>query len=427
MNGMAWRSMRGLASLLLILLIFAMANTACANLVSLGYDDGQAEDGVWINDHRGHAVVFTAPCDNWTLSTIAINGMLVPNSTPEMFVIEVWDENLSLLSRTTDRPQSFFNDSLTWAEIDIPDITVPENFIVSFFESGGVFLGVDSTVPYGRSIVTARNPNRILPWEVQNHTWNESNWMIRAAGYSPEPTITITALSDMASQSIPAKIDAEAQDSDGNLRSAALYIIDNKTGEIVWSEIKDIIGANGKARFSWPGTMYQVISNGKAMGPIYAVNAPGIAEDISDLLAYSAPAVLVLEENRTGSVVAYFGDNGKLNAIIDSYGGVHYLSPDMMNITNPEIDYGQYSQDNISIKENSSAIGFLNVGIPSGPEDSGTTLVGPIVLSGSPRQNYGLALQKVKAGMGEYVAMVEVVDAAFNTVREVGETTIKVV
>jgi hypothetical protein len=122
-----------------LLFIFAVSSNACANQVSLGFDDGQAEDGVWIDDMRGHAVVFTAPCDNWTLSKVAIYGGLTPDPKSEMFTVEVWDSNLSLLSKTTDRARSFFSDNLTWAEVDIPDVRVSNSFIVSFYEFAGVF------------------------------------------------------------------------------------------------------------------------------------------------------------------------------------------------------------------------------------------------------------------------------------------------
>ncbi len=412
--------------ILSLLFVFAVSGTACAGMVSLGYDDGQAEDGVWINDHRGHGVVFTSPCENWVLSQVAICGMLVPGNGSEMFTVEVWDDNLSLISRTVERARSYFNDNLTWAEVDIPDVKVSSDFMVSFYEFAGVYVGTDLTIPYGRSAVTARNPNRILPWDVQNHAWNETNWMIRAIGYSPASTMSIKVRSDKVTLSIPAKIDVEAQDADGNLRSAAMYIVDNKTGEIVWSEAKELKGGSGDVSFSWPGTMFQIAVNEGPIGPVYVINAAGIAESLSDLLAYSAPAVLELETNRTGSVTAYFGSDGRLNALIDTYGGVHYLSQDVLNRTDPGIDYGKYAKGNITIIENSSRIWLLTAGIPTSPVDSGTTIIGPVVLSGSPTQNYGLKLQRAKAEMGEYVVLVEVQDSAFNAVRGVGEKTIKV-
>jgi hypothetical protein len=58
-------------------------------------------------------VIFTAPTDNWSLSQVAILGK-INNPTPsEIFVIEVWDQNLSLLYKTTDKVSSYFGDNLT--------------------------------------------------------------------------------------------------------------------------------------------------------------------------------------------------------------------------------------------------------------------------------------------------------------------------
>jgi len=75
-------------------------------MVSLTYDDGNVDDAVWIDEHRGHSVVFTAPTDNWSLAQVAILGKLVAPSKSEMFVIEVWDQNLSLLGKVTDKARA---------------------------------------------------------------------------------------------------------------------------------------------------------------------------------------------------------------------------------------------------------------------------------------------------------------------------------
>ena len=80
--------------LILVLLVILTTTTTIivdADLVRLGYDDGSAEDGVWMDNLRGHAVVFEAPCDNWTLSEVEILGKLAPEPESEMFVVEVWD------------------------------------------------------------------------------------------------------------------------------------------------------------------------------------------------------------------------------------------------------------------------------------------------------------------------------------------------
>ena len=52
-------------------------------MVSLDYDDGNVDDAVWIDELRGHGVVFTAPTDNWSLAQVAILGKLVAPSKSE--------------------------------------------------------------------------------------------------------------------------------------------------------------------------------------------------------------------------------------------------------------------------------------------------------------------------------------------------------
>ena len=226
---------------ILILVLLAILTTISmvdASLVTLAYDDGSAEDGVWMDNLRGHAVVYEAPCENWTLSGVEILGKLAPEPESEMLVVEVWDRNLSLLSKSTDRSESFFGDNFTWSVIDMPDVKVTGPFIVSFYEFAGVYVAVDNSSASGRSILAARNPNRILAWDVQNRSYNDTNWMIHALGYSPAPAISLKVITESASQTSPAKMQLKANDADGNLKSATLYIVDNKTKEIVWSEVK---------------------------------------------------------------------------------------------------------------------------------------------------------------------------------------------
>jgi hypothetical protein len=408
-----------------LLLIYAISSTACANLVGLGYDDGQPDDGVWIDDLRGHAVVFTPPCDNWTLSEVAILGKLAPQPKSDMFVVEVWDRNLSLLSKSVDRPESYFGKNFTWSEVDILDVKVSGSFLVSFYEFAGVYLGADIGPASGRSVLTARNPNRIISWDVQNHSYNETNWMIRALGSSPAPAVSLKVFAEKASRGSPAKVQAMVTDPDDNLKNATFYIVDNKTREIVWSEMKDLKGSSAEAQFSWPGTMFQIAVDGKAEGPVFAVNNIGIPENMSDLLARSAPCILELEKNATVSALAYFGQDGKLNALIDNYGFTHYLSQEAVNRTKPGTDYMNYIKNNITIIKDTSKIGFFKEKVPSGPQDQGAAIIGPIALSG-PLFNYGIKLKEAGAGAGDYIAVVEAGDFGLNAVAAVGDKAIKV-
>jgi hypothetical protein len=418
-----------MARVLLFILIGMLmaAGIVSAGLVRLGYDDGSAEDAVWMDDLRGHAVVFDAPCDNWTLSEVEVLGKLAPERESEMMVVEVWDRNLSLLSKTVDRSKSFFGENFTWSVIDLPDVKVSGSFIVSFYEFAGVYTAADTNLSSGRSILTARNPNRILSWDVENLTYNQTNWMIRALGSSPAPNIRMQVLSDKASQSTPAKVRVLADDPDGNLKSAILSIVDNKTTEIVWTEVKEMTGSSAEAQFSWPGTMLQIAADGISEGPILAVKGMGIPENLSDLLDLSAPSILELETNVTVSAMAYFGKDGKLNALIGLDGFTHYLSQDAVNRTSPGVNYQDFLRNNTTIIKGKSRIAFLKESVPSGLQNQSMAMIGPITISDEPLLNIGLDLKQVSAGAGDYLAVVQVSDSGLNTVSSVGEKPIKVV
>ncbi|MCK9441479.1 MAG: hypothetical protein M0Q13_08675, partial [Methanothrix sp.] len=387
--------------------ILLTVNCVSAGMVSLTYDDGNVDDAVWIDELRGHGVVFTAPTDNWSLAQVAVFGKLVPESKSEMFVIEVWDQNLSLLYKTTDKASAYFGDNLTWSLVDLPDVKVSGDFLIAFFEFAGVWQGVDTSPSSGRSVLVARNPNRILNWSVQNSTQNQTNWMIQAVGHSPEPNLTISVLTDTASEKSPAKIKAKATDPDGNLKSATEYVVDNKTREIVWAQMEEMKGSSAQTDFSWPASTFRISANGQDEGILFVINNLGGMANLSSLLAYSAPCILELDKNVNFTAEAYFGEDGQFNALIDSYGFSHYLSRDVLNITGPGIDYEKYSTNNITLIKDTSKIGFINMMVPARQEEPASEIIGPIVLSGSPSSHYDLKLRRSNAGMGEYIAVVK--------------------
>ncbi|MHB8118695.1 MAG: hypothetical protein ACYDHX_08220 [Methanothrix sp.] len=409
-----------------LIALLVTVNCVSAGMVSLAYDDGNVDDAVWIDEQRGHGVVFTAPTDNWSLAQVAIFGKLVPQSKSEMFVIEVWDQNLSLLYKTTDKASAYFGDNLTWSLVDLPDVRVSGDFLIAFFEFAGVWQGVDTSPSSGRSILAARNPNRILNWSVQNRTQNQTNWMIQAVGHSPEPGLTISVLSDTASEKSPAKIKVKATDPDGNLKSATEYVVDNKTREIVWAQVEEMKGSSAEAEFSWPASTFRISANGQDEGVLFVINNLGVLANLSSLLAYSAPCILELDKNVNFTAQAYFGEDGQFNALIDSYGFNHYLSQDVLNITGPGIDYEKFAKNNITIIKDTSKIGFINMKVPARQDEPASEIIGPIVLSGSPFTNYDLKLRRSNAGMGEYIAIVKVEDLAFNVLSDIGDKAIKV-
>jgi hypothetical protein len=59
-------------TLLLILVAYLISGAAAQSLVNLDYSDVSPENGLWIDEGQGHAVAFTAPSENWTLSKVAV-------------------------------------------------------------------------------------------------------------------------------------------------------------------------------------------------------------------------------------------------------------------------------------------------------------------------------------------------------------------
>jgi len=407
------------------LALLAAAIAGSASMVSLAYDDSVPEDGVWLGGQLGHGVIFTAPADNWSLSQLKVLGMLKPNDTSETFTIEVWDQNLTLLTRTTDRSDAYFGENMSWAQIDLPEITVSGNFLVCFFEYGSVFTGVDLGDSSGRSVLVSRNPNQIVAWDLKNYSQNQTDWMIEASGKSPEPVFELKVLSDKASEKSPAKVAVKAEDSDGNLVSATLFIVDNKTREAVWSEVKGMKGVSDETELSWPATTFSISSGGEDKGGIYAVRNAETAENVTSLLTYYAPCVTEIEENQSIATKAFFGEDGGLNALVDYYNVALYVSEDLLKVTNPKMDYAVLSQ-NMSLISGKSKIGFYRMTIPVTLEEQSAEIIGPLLLSGTSSTKYNITLNKHSAGEGEYIALVRVDDEADNQVAEIGEKTIKV-
>ncbi|NLV52912.1 MAG: hypothetical protein GXY64_06575, partial [Bacteroidales bacterium] len=125
--------------------------------------------------------------------------------------------------------------------------------------------------------------------------------------------------------------------------------------------------------------------------------------------------------------MAYFGKDGKLNALIGLDGFTHYLSQDAVNRTSPGVDYQDFLRNNTTIIKGKSRIAFLKESVPSGLQNQSMAMIGPITISDEPLLNIGLDLKQVSAGAGDYLAVVQVSDSGLNTVSSVGEKPIKVV
>jgi len=420
--------MTKIAMVLLIQLVIACQSGLCEIPVTLYLDDGAAENGFMMGGGRGHTVIFEAPPGNWTLSEAAVYGKLEPNSTSEIFVLEIWDEDYNLISKVTDRADSFFGDEFGWAVVDVPDVLVSGFFLISLYEYGGIYVGTDIGPATNMSQFSARNPNRLLVWDLDPYRQNETEWMIRAVGFSPAPEVSDLRLTnDIASKNRPARIEVEVKDPDQNLKTATLYLADNDSREVVWSEVRDIDGGEETVQFSWPGTFYQVSGPDGAVSPVLASEVAGVSDQFRPLLAHSIPCILLLDRGKSQiAAYAYFGDDGILNGLIDLSGQVHYISREALNATSPGVNYMGYMAENVTAAQDESAIVFYNVTASS---DNRTISAGyhlPLVLSRSPLFNYRVSLTEVDAEAGDYIPIVVVEDDAYNSVLFAGRAVVKV-
>jgi len=410
--------MTRILTLLWIVLFFGCTSALCDSSVTLYLDDGTAENGFRVGDGMGHTILFEIPSGDWMLSSVAVYGKLGPERPSEIFVLEIWDEDLNAISRVTDRADSFFSDEFGWAVVDVPDVQVSGLFFISIYEFGGIYIGTDIGPATNRSLLSTRNPNRILEWNLGMYQQNETEWMIRATGSSPPPEVAgIRVLSDVASPDSPATIEVEVSDSDRNLKSATLYLAENDSHKVIWSEAWDLVGGEATVQFTWPGTFYQISSADSAVSPVLSYEVVGVSEDFRSLLARSSPCVLLMNYGETMvSAYAYFGDDGNLNGLIDISGRVHYVSRDVLNATAPEAEYFEYLVENVTAIKDETAIVFYNVSAPLGSGRLSTSYHQPIVLSRSPLFNFRVRLEELEAEPGDYVPIIVVEDRAYNAV-----------
>jgi len=413
---------------LMILLAFGCSSASCESSVTLYLDDGTAENGFRIGDGTGHCILFEAPSGDWTLSSVAVYGKLEQKPASDIFVLEILDDELNVISKVTDRADAFFGEEFGWAVVDVPDVRASGLFFVSLYEFGGVLVGTDIGPATNRSFISARNPNRILAWSLGAYQQNETEWMIRATGSSPPPEVVdLLVISEVASPDSPGAVEVEMRDPDRNLKRATLYVVENGSREVVWSEARDVEGGEARVTFSWPGTFYMVTGPDGSVSPVITSEVVGVSEKLRPLLARSSPCVLLLDSGESMvSAYAYFGDDGDLNGLIDLSGLVHYASRDVLNVTASGVDYLSYLADNVTAVEDETAVVFYNVSALAGGTLS-SSYHQPMVLSRSPLFSYRIGLEEVEAEAGDYLPIVVVEDEAYNTVWLSGSEEVKVV
>lgn len=395
-------------TVLVALVIMAFVAPAYAEKqVAISYCGASPDAGV--SSKGGQAVMFTAPKESWTLSGIAICGQLNPKGS-DIFVLEVWDLNLRCLYRTTDLVSSYFGENLTWSTIDVPDLKVPQDFLICAFSSSDLYVGVTlvNGSP-GRSFVVGRNPNSIIPWYLK-YPQNGTEWMIGAVGYSSSLPPSVNLSVKPSGQGL--SLEAQSFDPEGNLSGAFFHLIDSK-GDAAWSEQRTLRGSRDKTEVLWPGLAFKVSNMSLSSTPVYAYNSLDMSPSNAPYGVNVAPALLQTIPNGPEiSVSAFFGRDGDMHALVDQFGNFYYISPDLLKVLSSGLSYAKYMETNVSLREFRSTLTFFKYN-----EADGLLRLPPLMLDRSASQHFGIRLERVDADAGDYHGEVIITDEEGNAVK----------
>ncbi len=230
------------------------------------------------------------------------------------------------------------------------------------------------------------------------------------------PKIEMTTLSGADNVTINTKV----TDPGGDLTSATLYIVDGKTHDVLWAERKILGGFADNLTFIWPRQMWKVTNGTHLLEPVLAVNTIGLPANEVSYRFLSAPCILrTTPDTQDITALAYFGQDGEFHSLEDLSGTSYYKSRELLKAVSPEIPYGRYVRNNITLIVGESSLRFFRLNI-----DAGLIAYPSMILSRSPIQHYTLQLEKTKAGSGGKIVEIQAEDSAGNRIRKFSNNSI---
>lgn len=162
---------------------FSVLNSNMSSVQSLAYFG-------WNPNTVGAAVKFSPPNGDWNLRKVQVVGWNIfdpENEThPEdkFFTLEVRDNDLNLLYKLVDSRLTYFQSGEpSMATIEIPAISMNNDFYVVFYDRGGVGIGTNITKAQETSYFYNSLAEQMLPAQVTLSSETASlNWIIRAIG-----------------------------------------------------------------------------------------------------------------------------------------------------------------------------------------------------------------------------------------------------
>ncbi len=226
------------------------------------------------------------------------------------------------------------------------------------------------------------------------------------------PKITFNASWEKDNLSVNARItDAE------ELASATLYVLEEKSRDVIWTEHRIVQGREANLSFLWPKEFWRISNGTYFLEPALVVNTIDLPPEEAPYMVYSVPCQMMLSpgEGET-TALAYFDREGQFHTLRDLSGKEYYRSREFLRSVSPKIPYGRYVKTNVTLIVGQTALRFfwLNLG-------QGLSAFPALVLDRSPIQHYTLTIERRAADDGPFVVEVEAEDLAGEKAREPSE------
>jgi len=160
--------------------------------VELKYDDG-ISDGSCSSGQQGFLVRFSPSAIPLMINKVKvfanIRGTADQEREPKL---EIWDKDSSILY-VSEESYARFGSEPGWVTIEIPQITVNDDFFVVFYTNSrrenGIYIHYDSSVMNKYSEMTEHGS--ITDWVWEQIPKEKTNWMIRVAGTSTNEALIL--------------------------------------------------------------------------------------------------------------------------------------------------------------------------------------------------------------------------------------------
>jgi len=210
-------------------------------------------------------------------------------------------------------------------------------------------------------------------------------------------------------------VTADLFDRDGDLASATLYVVDEPSAIVIWTEHRIVTGKQARLNFSWPLQSWRAGNGTESVGPVLVVNTIDLPPDEAPYKVFSAPAVLRRNPlSRDLISLAYFDQSGDFHSLTDLEGNTYYKSRELLGAVDPQASFGAYVRDNLSLRVGETSLSFfrfyLNRSLVPYP---------PLVLQRSPIHHYTVSLQRQDVRPGRYLFQLEVEDSRQNKSNEI--------